>query len=107
MESKSVKGVSSATETAKELFGKVLVTKQTGPEGKEVKRLYLEQGLDIASEMYLALTVDREKRRIIIMASTEGGVEIEEVAEQHPEKIHKVHIDPAVGLQGYQIRQLA
>ncbi|MEM9070738.1 MAG: ADP-forming succinate--CoA ligase subunit beta [Myxococcota bacterium] len=104
---KVVKGADAAAEVAKELFGKVLVTKQTGPEGKEVKRLYVEQGLDIATEMYLALTVDRERRRIVIMASTEGGVDIEEVAETHPEKIHKVWIDPAVGLQGYQIRQLA
>ena len=104
---KVVKGKDAATAAAKELMGKVLVTPQTGPEGKEVKRLYVEQGLDIATELYLALTVDREKRRVVIMASSEGGVDIEEVAEKHPEKIHKVWIDPAVGLQGYQIRQLA
>lgn len=104
---KVVKGVEAATEAAKELFGKVLVTKQTGPEGKEVKRLYVEAGCDIAKEYYVACTVDREKRRVVIMASAEGGVDIEEVAEKHPEKIHKVWIDPAVGLQPYQVRQLA
>ncbi len=104
---KVVKGVDAAHAAAKELMGKVLVTPQTGPEGKQVQRLYVEQGLDIATELYLALTVDREQRRVVIMASSEGGVDIEEVAEHHPEKIHKVWIDPAVGLQGYQIRQLA
>ncbi len=104
---KVVKGADAAQGVADELFGKVLVTPQTGPEGKEVKRLYVEQGLAIKSELYMALTVDRETRKVVVMASTEGGVEIEEVAEEHPEKIHKIWIDPAVGLQGYQIRQLA
>ncbi len=104
---KVVKGKEAASSAARELFGKVLVTPQTGPDGKEVKRLYVEQGLDIASELYVALTVDRQKKRVVIMASSEGGVEIEEVAQKHPEKIHKVWIDPAVGLQPYQVRQLA
>jgi succinyl-CoA synthetase beta subunit len=84
-----------------------LVTHQTGPEGKLVQRLLVEQGLAIKSELYLALVVDRESRRIAIMASTEGGMDIEEVAASTPEKIHTITIDPAVGLQGYQVRQLA
>jgi len=104
---KVVKGADAAKAAAEELFGKTLVTKQTGPEGKEVKRLYVEQGLDIANELYVALTVDREKKKVVIMASSEGGVDIEEVAEKSPEKIHKVWIDPAVGLMPFQVRQLA
>jgi len=104
---KVVKGVEAATEAAKEILGKTLVTHQTGPEGKVVQRLLVEQGLQIESELYLALVVDREARRVAIMASTEGGVDIEEVAASSPEKIQTVHIDPAVGLWGYQIRQLA
>jgi succinyl-CoA synthetase beta subunit len=83
------------------------VTHQTGPEGKIVQRLLVEQGLAIKSELYLALVVDRESRRIAIMASTEGGMDIEEVAARAPEKILTITVDPAVGLQGYQIRQLA
>ena len=104
---KVVKGVKAATNAASEILGKTLVTHQTGPEGKVVQRLLVEQGLKIKSELYLALVVDREARRVAVMASTEGGVEIEKVAAETPDKIHTVHIDPAVGLQGYQIRQLA
>ncbi|MFK8000095.1 MAG: ADP-forming succinate--CoA ligase subunit beta [Polyangiales bacterium] len=104
---KVVKGAEAAKEAATGIFGKTLITHQTGPEGKKVNRLYVEQGLAIETELYLALTVDREKRAIAIMASTEGGVEIEEVAEAHPEKIHKVWIDVATGLMPYQARQLA
>ena len=104
---KVVKGAAAADEAARELMGKTLVTKQTGPEGKQVNRLYIEQGLDIAREIYLAMTIDREKKRPVIMASSEGGVDIEEVAEKHPEKIFKVWVDPAVGLMPYQVRQLA
>lgn len=104
---KVVKGVEAAAEAAKEIFGKTLVTHQTGPEGKTVQRLLVEQGLAIKSELYLALVVDREKKRVAIMASTEGGMDIEEVAAKSPEKIHTIAIDPAVGLQGYQVRQLA
>ena len=104
---KVVKGVDAATEAATEILGKTLVTHQTGPEGKVVQRLLVEQGLAIKSELYLALVVDREARQVAIMASTEGGMDIEEVAANTPEKIHTVHVDPAVGLQGYQIRQLA
>ena len=104
---KVVKGADAAKSAAEELLGKVLVTPQTGPEGKKVQRLYVEQGLAIAGEYYLAAAVDRESKRVVIMASSEGGVDIEEVAEKHPEKIHKVFVDPAVGLMPYQIRQLA
>lgn len=104
---KVCKGVEAAVEAARELFGKVLVTHQTGPEGKKVQRIYLEQGLSIAREIYLALVVDRERRRIALMTSSEGGVEIEKVAAETPEKIHTVYIDPAVGLMPYQVRQLA
>ncbi|MDH4282902.1 MAG: ADP-forming succinate--CoA ligase subunit beta [Myxococcales bacterium] len=104
---KVVKGVEAATRAATEILGKTLVTHQTGPEGKVVQRLLVEQGLAIKSELYLALVVDRESRRIAIMASTEGGVNIEEVAAKTPEKIQTVIVDPAVGLQSYQIRQLA
>jgi succinyl-CoA synthetase beta subunit len=104
---KVVKGAAAAQQAAKEIFGKTLVTHQTGPEGKKVQRLLVEQGLAIGRELYLAVVLDREKRRVTVMASTEGGMEIEEVAEKHPEKILKVTVDPAVGLQGYQGRQLA
>ncbi|NOY90453.1 MAG: ADP-forming succinate--CoA ligase subunit beta [Deltaproteobacteria bacterium] len=104
---KVVKGADAAEAAAKEILGMTLVTHQTGPEGKEVQRLYIEQGLEIATEMYLALAIDRESRRVAIMASTEGGVEIEKVAEETPEKILKVFVDPAIGLMPYQTRQLA
>ncbi|MEM7447023.1 MAG: ADP-forming succinate--CoA ligase subunit beta [Myxococcota bacterium] len=103
---KVVKGASAARDAAQAMLGTTLVTHQTGPEGKKVERLYVEQGLGIQSELYLALVVDRDTRRIAIMASTEGGVDIEEVAEHSPEKIFRVFLDPAVGLQSYQVRQL-
>ncbi len=83
---KVVKGVDAATAAANEIFGKTLITHQTGPEGKVVQRLLVEQGLAIKSELYLALVVDRESRRIAIMASTEGGMDIEEVAANTPRR---------------------
>ncbi|MFD2670119.1 ADP-forming succinate--CoA ligase subunit beta [Marinicrinis sediminis] len=92
---------------AEEILGKVLVTHQTGPEGKEVKRLLIEQGCDIRKEYYIGLVVDRSTGRVVMMASEEGGTEIEEVAEKTPEKIFKEIIDPAVGLQAFQARKLA
>jgi succinyl-CoA synthetase beta subunit len=104
---KVVKGAAAAKEAAEKIYGATLVTHQTGPEGKKVQRLLVEQGLPIARELYLALVVDRESRRVVVMASTEGGMDIEEVADKHPEKIIKVAVDPAVGLSGYQGRQLA
>jgi succinyl-CoA synthetase beta subunit len=103
---KVVKGAADARKAAEKLFGSRLVTHQTGPEGQTVHRLYVEQGLDIARELYLGLVVDREQRRIAIMASTEGGVEIEKVAEETPEKILTEHLDPVTGLAGYQARKL-
>jgi succinyl-CoA synthetase beta subunit len=104
---KVVKGAAAAQAAADEIFGKTLVTHQTGPEGKKVQRLLVEQGLAIGRELYLAVVLDREKRRLTVMASTEGGMEIEEVAEKSPEKIQRVVVDPAVGLMPYQARQLA
>ena len=92
---------------AKELLGKVLVTHQTGPAGKEVKKIYVEEGCQIARELYVGLVVDRSTQRVVMMASTEGGVEIEEVAAKTPEKILKEFIDPAVGLIPFQGRKLA
>lgn len=92
---------------AEEILGKVLVTHQTYPEGKEVKRLLVEEGCDIKNEYYIGLVLDRATSSVVMMASEEGGTEIEEVAEATPEKIFKEVIDPAVGLQGFQARRLA
>lgn len=92
---------------AQEILGKVLVTHQTGPEGKEVKRLLIEQGCDIKKEYYVGVVVDRGTGRVVMMASEEGGTEIEEVAAHTPEKIFKEVVDPAVGLQAFQARKLA
>lgn len=92
---------------ADELLGKTLVTHQTGPEGKEVKRLLIEEGCDIKKEYYLGLVLDRATSQVVLMASEEGGTEIEEVAEQTPEKIFKEYIDPVVGLTGFQARRIA
>ena len=89
------------------MLGKVLVTKQTGPRGKEVKRVYIEEGCDIRRELYLGMLIDRATSRITIIASTEGGMDIEEVAAKHPEKILKVAIDPATGLQPFHARKVA
>ncbi|MGD0123881.1 MAG: ADP-forming succinate--CoA ligase subunit beta [Terriglobia bacterium] len=96
-----------AQRIAAELLGKKLVTIQTGPEGRVVKRLLIEEGLEVARELYLGLVIDRTTARPVFMASTEGGVEIEVVAAEHPEKILKEFIDPALGLQPYQARKLA
>lgn len=92
---------------AEQILGKVLVTHQTGPEGKEVKRLLIEQGCDIKKEYYVGVVVDRGTGRVVMMASEEGGTEIEEVAAHSPEKIFKEVIDPAIGLQPFQARKLA
>ncbi len=100
-------GPADAKAVAEQILGMQLITHQTGPEGQKVQRLYVEQGLDIARELYLGLVVDREERRIAVMASTEGGVEIETVAEHTPEKIITVHVDPVTGLSAYQARDLA
>ena len=92
---------------ATNILGNVLVTIQTGDEGKIVNNLYVEAGCDIAHEYYLAILVDREDKSVLIMASTEGGMDIEHVAETTPEKIHKISVDPNAGLLGYQKRDLA
>ncbi len=100
-------GPAAARKVGEQLLGMQLVTHQTGPEGQKVRRLYVEQGLDIKRELYLALVVDRAARRIAVMASTEGGMDIEEVAEKTPEKIITVHVDPLIGLAAFQARQIA
>ncbi len=92
---------------AEAMIGHVLITKQTGEEGKRVNRLYIEAGCDIKRELYLSLLIDRSTARVTIMASTEGGMEIEEVAEHHPEKILRVAVDPASGMSDFYARRLA
>ena len=89
------------------LLGHVLVTHQTGPQGKEVKRVYVEAGCDIARELYLGILIDRSSSRVVVMASTEGGMEIETVAAKTPEKIIRVTIDPASGLMPHHARRIA
>ncbi|KJS80046.1 MAG: succinyl-CoA synthetase subunit beta [Peptococcaceae bacterium BICA1-8] len=92
---------------ASEILGKCLVTHQTGPEGKVVKRLLIEEGCNIKKEYYIGMVLDRSTSRVVMMGSEEGGTEIEEVAEHTPEKIYKEIVDPVVGLQGFQARRLA
>ena len=94
-------------ELASQMLGSTLVTIQTGPEGKQVNRLYIEQGIDIATELYLSVLLDRATSRNIVMASTEGGTEIEVVAEETPDRILKEEIDPAFGLLPFQARRIA
>jgi succinyl-CoA synthetase beta subunit len=94
-------------DAAAALIGKTLVTAQTGPKGKEVRRVYVEEGADIARELYLSMLVDRKTGRITILASHEGGVDIEEVAASSPEKIIRVAIDPAIGMQPFLARKVA
>jgi succinyl-CoA synthetase beta subunit len=89
------------------MLGHVLITKQTGPHGREVKRVYIEEGCDIKRELYLGMLIDRSTSRVTVMASTEGGMEIEEVAAKHPEKILRIAIDPASGMQGFHAREIA
>jgi len=104
---KVVKGAEAAAEAAEKMLGSTLVTIQTGPEGKRVNRLLIEQGMDIKQELYLGVTLDRESGRNTVMVSTEGGTEIEEVAHASPEKILTETIDPAIGLAAFQGRKLA
>src|SRR4051794_21893399 len=96
-----------AEDAVKKIFGMQLVTPQTGPEGKKVQRLLVEQGLAIEHEYYLGMLLDRTTAQVTVMASTEGGMDIEEVAAKHPEKILKEPIDPATGWQDWQSRSLA
>ena len=102
-----VKSVEDVKDNANQMLGATLVTHQTGAAGKEVKRVYIEDGCDIDRELYLSLLVDRETSRVTVIASTEGGMDIEEVAASAPEKIQTVSIDPAVGMQSYNARQVA
>ena len=104
---KVVRSLAEVKDAAATMLGMMLVTHQTGPAGKEVKRIYIEDGCDIARELYLSLLVDRETSRLTFMASTEGGMDIEEVAAKRPEKILMVSIDPAEGLQGHHAREIA
>jgi succinyl-CoA synthetase beta subunit len=103
---KLAKSPAEAKQLASEILGMQLVTHQTGPEGQKVRRVYVEQGLQIDHEYYLGAVMDRDTAQVAFMASTEGGMEIEEVAEKHPEKIIKVFVDPLVGLTDFQARQL-
>ena len=91
----------------KEMLGMTLVTHQTGPEGKEVKRVYIEEGSDIGEELYLSAVLDRKYSTITLMGSKEGGVDIEEVAHKHPEKIITIPVDPATGIFPFHVRKLA
>ena len=105
-----VKVASSADEAvsfAEKMLGNVLVTKQTGAEGRKVQTLLISEGAKIKKEFYLAVLLDRENSRPLIMASTEGGMDIEEVAAHHPDKIFKEHIDPALGIMPYQARKIS
>ncbi|MBU6506868.1 MAG: ADP-forming succinate--CoA ligase subunit beta [Alphaproteobacteria bacterium] len=102
-----VKSPADAAKEAQAMLGHVLVTKQTGPKGREVKRIYVEEGCDIKRELYLGMLIDRKTSRITVMASTEGGMEIEEVAAKTPEKIIKVAIDPVTGMEAFHARRLA
>src|SRR4029450_5148766 len=101
---KLARSVEEVRQLADRMLGMTLVTHQTGPDGKEVRRVYVEDGCNIARELYLGAVLDRATSRVTFMASTEGGVEIEEVAAKHPEKIVKVAIDPATGFQAFQGR---
>ncbi len=104
---KIAKSLAEVRDYAKALLGMTLVTKQTGPQGRLVRRLYIEEGVDIRRELYLGLLVDRGSSRVTIIASTEGGTEIEEVAAKTPDKIIKVPVDPATGLMPHHARQVA
>ncbi len=103
---KLVRSSSEAREVAQELFGKVLVTRQTGPEGVKIRKVLVEKAADIKRELYLSIIIDRTTSRPTVIASKRGGMDIEEVAEKYPEDIIKIPIDPAVGFLPYQIRRL-
>ncbi len=102
-----VESLDEVAASAGDMLGHILVTKQTGPAGREVKRIYIEEGCDIKRELYLGMLIDRSTSRVTVMASTEGGMEIEEVAAKHPDKILKVAIDPATGMESFHARKLA
>ena len=104
---KVVRSVEAVVEAARKMLGTTLVTHQTGPAGRVVKRVYVEEGCDIARELYLGLLLDRQTAKLTFMASTEGGMDIEEVAHRTPEKILRVAIDPVTGIQGHHARRIA
>ena len=104
---KLAKSVEEVRQVAESILGMTLVTHQTGPEGQLVRRLLVEQGLDIVEELYLSILPDRKSGKILIMVSEAGGVDIEQVAESTPEKIHKIFIDPLVGIQPFHCRKAA
>jgi succinyl-CoA synthetase beta subunit len=104
---KVVKSTEDVRAEAKRMLGMTLVTPQTGPKGKTVHRVYIEDGCDIAREIYLGMLIDRATSRVTVMASAEGGMEIEEVAAKHPEKIIRAAIDPALGLMAFHARKIA
>ncbi len=103
---KLAKSIEEVEKLAGEILGMTLVTHQTGPEGKLVQKVYIEEGADIQDELYLSVVLDRAREMPLIMASTEGGMDIETVAEKTPEKIIKVPVDPAIGFQGFHGREL-
>ena len=104
---KVVKSIDDVRAQAERLVGSVLVTAQTGAEGREVKRVYIEEGCDIQRELYVGMLIDRATSRVTLMASTEGGMEIEEIAHTSPEKIVKIAIDPVTGIQPFHTRDAA
>ena len=104
---KIAKSVDEVRELASKMLGMKLVTHQTGPEGKEVRRVLIEEGIDIARELYLGIVLDRAVSKLVFMASTEGGVEIEKIAAEKPEAILKEYVDPKIGLQPFQARKIA
>src|SRR4051794_38220168 len=104
---KVVRSIEDVRKEAARMLGMTLVTHQTGPAGRTVRRLYIEEGSDIARELYLSALVDRATSRVAFIASTEGGMDIEEVAKSHPEKIQTFQIEPAVGYSGYVGREIA
>ena len=101
------KGMAAIRESAEAILGMQLVTHQTGPQGQKVKQLLVEEGMDIRKELYCSVLVDRGRQCVVLLASTEGGMDIEEVAEKTPEKILKIFVNPAVGLRPYQANELA
>ena len=104
---KLAKSSAEAHEIAQQMIGLTLVTHQTGPEGKEVRRLLVEEGMNIEKEFYVGITLDRSTSKNVLMISTEGGMEIEKVAEESPERLLKIQIDPLFGIQGFQAREAA
>ena len=101
------KSLDEVKEAAAAMIGQTLITKQTGPAGRLVRRVYVEAGCDIKRELYISLLIDRSVSEVVVIASTEGGMEIEEVAEHHPEKILRAPVDPASGISGFHARKLA